>query len=71
MKLNTYRNDGGNCRAALEFYQQHLGAKVLWGRRSFGGRGPQRACGARPACARASLKPAPTSWMLLCERAPA
>ncbi len=29
MQLHTYLNYGGNCRAALEFYQQHLGAKIL------------------------------------------
>lgn len=28
MKLNTYLNFNGNCRAAFEFYQQHLGGKI-------------------------------------------
>jgi PhnB protein len=35
MQLHTYLNYGGNCREALEFYQEHLGAKILglvtWG----------------------------------------
>lgn len=29
MKLNTYLNYGGNCKEALQFYQQHLGAKII------------------------------------------
>jgi PhnB protein len=29
MKLNTYLNFPGNCREALEFYEKHLGAKLL------------------------------------------
>lgn len=29
MKLNPYLNFDGTCRQALEFYAQHLGAKVL------------------------------------------
>lgn len=28
MKLYTYLNYGGNCEAALRFYEQHLGGKV-------------------------------------------
>lgn len=28
MKLQTYLNFPGNCREALEFYAQHLGAKI-------------------------------------------
>jgi PhnB protein len=28
MKLNTYLNFPGNCREALQFYEQHLGAKI-------------------------------------------
>ena len=28
MKLYTYLNFGGNCRAAFEFYVEHLGAKI-------------------------------------------
>jgi PhnB protein len=29
MKLTTYLNFPGNCKEALEFYEKHLGAKVL------------------------------------------
>lgn len=29
MKLNTYLNFPGNCREALQFYEKHLGAKVV------------------------------------------
>lgn len=29
MKLNTYLNFPGKCEEALNFYQQHLGAKIL------------------------------------------
>ena len=29
MKLHTYLNYGGNCRAAFQFYEQHLGGKIL------------------------------------------
>ena len=28
MKLNTFLNFGGNCEAALRFYEQHLGGKI-------------------------------------------
>ena len=28
MKLNTFLNFGGNCEAALRFYEQHLGGTV-------------------------------------------
>jgi PhnB protein len=28
MKLYTYLNYGGNCRAAFEFYVEHLGAQI-------------------------------------------
>lgn len=28
MKLYTYLNFGGNCRAAFEFYEKHLGGKI-------------------------------------------
>lgn len=30
MKLNTYINFPGTCAEALRFYEQHLGAKVLY-----------------------------------------
>jgi PhnB protein len=30
MKLNTYLNFHGNCRAAFEFYEQHLGGKIAF-----------------------------------------
>ncbi|HLH02901.1 MAG TPA: VOC family protein [Bryobacteraceae bacterium] len=30
MKLNPYLNFNGNCRAAFEFYQQHLGGKITF-----------------------------------------
>lgn len=30
MKLNTYLNFGGNCRAAFQFYELHLGAKITY-----------------------------------------
>ncbi|HWR52762.1 MAG TPA: VOC family protein [Bryobacteraceae bacterium] len=30
MKLYTYLNYGGNCRQAFEFYQAHLGARLLF-----------------------------------------
>ena len=29
MKLQTYLNYGGNCKQAFEFYEQHLGGKIL------------------------------------------
>jgi PhnB protein len=29
MKLNTFLNYGGNCEAALRYYEQHLGGKIL------------------------------------------
>jgi len=29
MKLNTYLNFPGNCREALQFYEKHLGAKIV------------------------------------------
>jgi PhnB protein len=29
MKVNTYLNFPGNCAEALEFYEKHLGAKVM------------------------------------------
>ncbi len=29
MKLTTYVNFPGNCKEALEFYEKHLGAKIL------------------------------------------
>jgi PhnB protein len=29
MKLHTYLNYGGNCRQAFEFYEQHLGGKII------------------------------------------
>jgi len=29
MKLTTYLNYGGNCAEALQFYEQHLGGKIL------------------------------------------
>ena len=29
MKLTTYLNFGGNCKQAFEFYEQHLGGKIL------------------------------------------
>jgi PhnB protein len=29
MKVLTYLNYGGNCRQAFEFYQQHLGGKIV------------------------------------------
>jgi len=28
MRLNTFLNYGGNCEAALRFYEQHLGGKI-------------------------------------------
>lgn len=28
MKLNTFLNFGGNCEAALRFYEQHLGGSI-------------------------------------------
>jgi PhnB protein len=28
MKMNTYLNFGGNCEAALRFYEKHLGGKI-------------------------------------------
>ena len=30
MKINTYLNFNGNCAQALAFYEQHLGAKILF-----------------------------------------
>ena len=30
MKLNTYLNFPGNCAEAMSFYEQHLGAKVIY-----------------------------------------
>jgi PhnB protein len=29
MKLTTFLNFGGNCEAALRFYEQHLGGRVI------------------------------------------
>lgn len=29
MKLNTFLNYGGNCKEAFQFYQQHLGGKIM------------------------------------------
>ena len=29
MKLNTYLNYGGNCKQAFQFYEKHLGGKIL------------------------------------------
>ena len=29
MKLRTYLNYGGNCAEALQFYEKHLGGKIL------------------------------------------
>ena len=29
MKVLTYLNYGGNCRQAFEFYQQHLGGRIV------------------------------------------
>jgi PhnB protein len=29
MKLNTYLNYGGNCAQAFQFYEEHLGGKIL------------------------------------------
>jgi PhnB protein len=29
MRLFTYLNYGGNCRQAFEFYEKHLGAKIV------------------------------------------
>ena len=29
MKMNTYVNFAGNCKEALQFYEKHLGAKIL------------------------------------------
>lgn len=29
MKLNPYLNFNGNCRAAFQFYEKHLGAKTV------------------------------------------
>jgi PhnB protein len=29
MKLNTYLNFPGNCQQAMNFYEKHLGAKIL------------------------------------------
>jgi PhnB protein len=29
MKLNTYLNFGGNCAEAFQFYEQHLGGKMV------------------------------------------
>ncbi|HEX6545780.1 MAG TPA: VOC family protein [Bryobacteraceae bacterium] len=28
MKLHTYLNYGGNCKAAFDFYEKHLGGKI-------------------------------------------
>jgi PhnB protein len=30
MKLHTYLNFGGNCREALQFYEKHLGGKIIY-----------------------------------------
>ena len=30
MKVNTYLNFGGNCEAAFQYYEKHLGTKVLY-----------------------------------------
>jgi PhnB protein len=29
MKVNTYLNFGGNCEDAFQFYEEHLGAKIV------------------------------------------
>ena len=29
MKVNTYLNFPGNCLEALDFYDKHLGAKIM------------------------------------------
>ena len=29
MKLNAYLNYGGNCKQAFQFYEKHLGGKIL------------------------------------------
>ena len=29
MKLHTYLNYGGNCKEAFQFYEQHLGGKII------------------------------------------
>ena len=29
MKMNTYLNYGGNCAEAFQFYEKHLGGKIL------------------------------------------
>ena len=29
MKLHTYLNYGGNCKQAFEFYEKHLGGKII------------------------------------------
>ncbi len=29
MKLNAYLNYGGNCKQAFQFYEQHLGGKIM------------------------------------------
>ena len=29
MKLNTYLNYNGNCKEAFEFYEKHLGGKIM------------------------------------------
>lgn len=29
MKLHTYLNYGGNCRQAFEYYQEHLGGRIV------------------------------------------
>jgi len=30
MKLNTYLNFAGNCKEAFEYYEKHLGGKILF-----------------------------------------
>lgn len=30
MKLNTYVNFPGTCKEALQFYEEHLGGKIVW-----------------------------------------
>ena len=30
MKLTTHLHFGGNCAEALRFYEEHLGAKILF-----------------------------------------
>lgn len=45
MKLYTYLNYGGNCRQAFEFYEKHLGGRIM----SLVTHGDQPSAGAVPA----------------------